>query len=80
MKRLQGVNKMLGNIIKSLLNMQTSSVDAFNEQFNQGPALQGENILMLAKSEYCNMLNENTWTGTHTKGSKSVFQAGSKWR
>jgi hypothetical protein len=33
---------------------------------------------MLAESEYRDMLNDNTWTGIHTKGTKSVFQAGGK--
>jgi hypothetical protein len=44
----------------------------------QGVDFQGENILMLAKSEYHDMLNDNTWTGIHTKGTESVFQAGGK--
>jgi hypothetical protein len=95
MKRLQHINKMPDDIVKTLLNvMQTSSVDAFNAQFNhiqrqrkqnavlrqtgQGPDFQGENILMLAESEYRDMLNENTWTGIHTKGNESIFQAGQK--
>jgi hypothetical protein len=35
MKRLQHINKMPDNIVKTLLNvMQTSSADAFNAQFN----------------------------------------------
>jgi hypothetical protein len=35
MKRLQHINKMPDDIVKTLLNvMQTSSVDAFNAQFN----------------------------------------------
>jgi hypothetical protein len=33
---------------------------------------------MLAESEYRDMLNNNTWTGIHTKGTKPVFQAGGK--
>ena len=95
MKRLQHINKMPDDMVKTLLNvMQTSSVDAFNAQFNHiqrqrkqnavlrqtghSPEFQGENILMLAESEYRDMLNENTWTGIHTKGSESVFQAGTK--
>ena len=65
---------------------------AFNAQFNhiqkqrkqnavlrqtgQGPDFIGENILMLAESEYRDMLNDNTWTGIHTKGSESIFQVG----
>jgi hypothetical protein len=35
MKRLEHINKMPDDIVKTLLNvMQTSSVDAFNAQFN----------------------------------------------
>jgi hypothetical protein len=95
MERLQHINKMPDNIVKTLLNvMQTSSVDAFNAQFNhiqrqrkqnavlrqtrQRTDFQGENILMLAESEYRDLLNDNTWTGIHTKGTESVFQAGGK--
>ena len=33
---------------------------------------------MLAKSEYRDMLNNNTWTGIHKKGTESAFQAGGK--
>lgn len=87
---LQHINKMPDHIVKTLLNMmQASLVDGLSAPFNhiqrqckhqtsQSMDFQGKNILMLAESKYRNILNNNTWTGIHTKGSKSVFQAGSK--
>jgi hypothetical protein len=92
-KRLQHINKMPGDIVWTTINvMQTSSVEAFNAQFNnirkqrkQNAGLkktQGhkdwnvDDIVILAQSEYHDMLNNNTWNGIHTKGMDSIFQAG----
>jgi hypothetical protein len=92
-KRLQHINKMPVDIVRTLLTvMQTSSVDAFNAQFNNIQKQRKQNavlkktggheewnvddIFTLAQSEYRDMLNDNTWNGIHTKGTDSIFQAG----
>jgi hypothetical protein len=89
-KRLQHINKMPEDIVRTLLNvMQTSSVDSFNQQFSHlqkqrkqnsvlrrtggSASLRWEDIFVLAESEYRDYVNDNLWTGVHTKGTDSVF-------
>jgi hypothetical protein len=89
-KRLQHINKMPEDIVRSLLNvMQTSSVEPFNQQSNHlqkqrkqnsvlrqtgaAASLRWEDIFMLAESEYRDYVNDNLWSGVHTKGTDSVF-------
>jgi hypothetical protein len=94
-KRLQHINKMPEDIVRTLLNvMQTSSVESFNQQFNHlqkqrkqnsvlrqtggAATLRWEDIFMLAESEYRDYVNDNLWSGVHTKGTNSVFHNSSE--
>jgi hypothetical protein len=60
MKRLQHINKMPDDIVKTLLNvMQTSSVDAFNARFNHIQR-QRKQTLFCAKPDKVRIFKEKT--------------------